>query len=92
MYLTLAILYFQKSVNKALKAEAKRVTRMEQRQERQEKKEKTEKKESAEKTDEPSAASTSKWAKQVTKLIRTNLDVLAFFFFVYCRITSKRTL
>ena len=52
---------------------------MEQRQERQEKKEKTEKKESAEKTDEPSAASTSKWTKQVTKLIRTNLDVLAFF-------------
>ena len=45
---------------------------MEQRQEKQEKKEKTEKK------SEPSTANTSKWAKQVTKLIRTNLDVLNF--------------
>ena len=42
-----------------------------------------------EKKDEPTSASTLKWGKQVTKLIRTNLDVLNFLFIHY-RITSRR--
>ena len=71
-------------MNKALKAEAKRVTRMEQRQ-----KQNQEKKEKRETKDEPTSASTLKWGKQVAKLIRTNLDVLNFLFIHY-RITSRR--
>lgn len=54
-------------MNKALKAEAKRVTRMEQKQEKKEREEKKEK--------QPLTESASKWEKQVVKLIRSNLDV-----------------
>ena len=57
-------------MNKALKAEAKRVTRMEQKKEKKEKKEREEKKEKQSLTE-----SASKWEKQVVKLIRSNLDV-----------------
>lgn len=74
----------QKSVNKALKAEAKRVTRMEQRE-----KQTQEKKEKMEKKDQPPSAITLKWGKQVAKLIRTNLDVLIFLL-IQCRTISRR--
>lgn len=54
-------------MNKALKAEAKRVTRMEQKQEKKEREGKKEK--------QPLTESASKWEKQVVKLIRSNMDV-----------------
>ena len=76
--------YPQKSVNKALKAEAKRVTRMVQRE-----KQNQEKKEKVEKKNEPSSAISLKWGKQVTKLIRSNLDVLNFLL-IHCRTISRR--